>query len=611
MPGTAGPRLGLVWGYAPGEVGWGVGGYNPNFARLEALVHLTVIAVSATPPTTPANGDCYIVAASPTGAWVGHADDIAVYYTSGGWLYIDPAVGIRAFDRSGDTYIRFDGVDWIDEIVPAADVSGPAGVVDGNVTIFDGATGKVIKDGGKALPTGLIVGTTDVQILEHKVIDGAANSLVVHLDTDVAGNLGVAHLGGGVGASNTTVFYGDGTWRVPGSDGGGGASITVSDTPPASPAVGQMWFDSASACLYVWYEDSTAGAWVVAVNVGSGSGGAGVLSISATGPLSVSASVGDVELSLSTVPIGSGGTNSTSAPAALTALGAFPAAGGTITGQVTVSTTASDPHRVTVTAGNYGRSVYTVTGARAWSVGTVPSGTFQIADETAAVGRLSIDAAGATSVARTLAVGNVPAAGADVGTVFADLQVVGKFFGSNAYYNGDWKYWKSGQQANVWVMDGENTLYAAPGGTADAVIPFAARVIFKNTDDTCLNTTGSWAVFSDLSMKVKETLRPYERGLAALLELNPVTFQYAAGTPFATADEPSRPLVGLIASEVEPHIPEMCGITTVTIHDESKEVQTINPGDLTYVLINAIKELEARVRELEERPPNPPEALPA
>jgi hypothetical protein len=36
--------------------------------------------------------------------------------------------------------------------------------------------------------------------------------------------------------------------------GGGGASITVSDTPPGSPSAGQMWFNSANGKMYLYYD---------------------------------------------------------------------------------------------------------------------------------------------------------------------------------------------------------------------------------------------------------------------------------------------------------------------------------------------------------------------
>jgi hypothetical protein len=736
MPGTTGPRLGLVWGYAPGEVGWGVGGFNPNFAKLEALVHLTVIAVAATPPATPASGDCYIVAASPTGAWIGHADDIAVYYTTGGWLYIDPAVGIRAFDRSGDTYIRFDGVDWIDEIVPAADVSGPAGAVDGDIAIFD-VTGKVIRDGGQALPSGLIVGTTDIQIIENKVIDGAANSLVVHLDTDVVGNLPIVSLGGGVGASDTTVFYGDGTWREP----GGGASIIVSDTPPASPEVGQMWFDSASACLFVWYEDSSAGQWVVAVNVGSGAGGGavGVLSISATGPLSVSASVGDVVLSLD-APLGIafGGTGGASAPAALTALGAAPILSpvllGTPTGPTASPGTATGQLATTAFVGNalstvgdfslkedkankgvasgyasldasakvpaaqlpsyvddvlefanlaafpspgstgiiyaaldtnkiyrWSGSAYVEISPSPGSTDSVPEGStnlyYTAARASAAAPVQSV--AGRTGVVvltkTDVALGNVDntsdvnkpistaaQAALDLKAPLASPVFTGDarsvtpatsdndtsiattaFVKAQGYVTGGPYLPLTG--GTITAADNPLRITATTGNarifyevtsvrlwsvgvlnSAGGVFHIAdesgsaARFIIDTAGAT-FNTTGSWSIISDASMK--QGVQPYTRGLDALLALNPITFQYAPGTPFAMGDKPSEPIVGLLAQDVEPYIPEMCGTTTVTIRGEEQEVQTLNPGDLTYILINCIKELEERIRQLEARPP--------
>ena len=42
--------------------------------------------------------------------------------------------------------------------------------------------------------------------------------------------------------------------------------VTVSDTPPANPLVGQEWFDSVSGQLYVWYDDGNSSQWVIAVN---------------------------------------------------------------------------------------------------------------------------------------------------------------------------------------------------------------------------------------------------------------------------------------------------------------------------------------------------------
>ena len=55
-----------------------------------------------------------------------------------------------------------------------------------------------------------------------------------------------------------------------GGGGGGGANITVSDTPPATPAQNSLWFDSVGCQLYVWYNDGTSTQWVNTTNAGIG-----------------------------------------------------------------------------------------------------------------------------------------------------------------------------------------------------------------------------------------------------------------------------------------------------------------------------------------------------
>lgn len=67
----------------------------------------------------------------------------------------------------------------------------------------------------------------------------------------------------GAVSGNALVF--DGTKFAPG-EGGGGASITISDTAPVSPTAGDLWFESDTAKTFVYY-DST---WV---EIGGGGGG--------------------------------------------------------------------------------------------------------------------------------------------------------------------------------------------------------------------------------------------------------------------------------------------------------------------------------------------------
>lgn len=86
------PNLGLNYGWTLGEGGWD-SGMDANLKRLGAVVGLSVKDRDLTaPPSSPANGERYLIPANASGAWAGKANQIAVYIADT-WEYHMPKVG--------------------------------------------------------------------------------------------------------------------------------------------------------------------------------------------------------------------------------------------------------------------------------------------------------------------------------------------------------------------------------------------------------------------------------------------------------------------------------------------------------------------------------------
>lgn len=87
-------KAGLWTGYSSGDSGW-TNQMNENFLTIGALLQIGVKDRDLTsPPVTPADGDCYIPAASATGAWVGKSGQLAVYRVlTASWQFYVPKDG--------------------------------------------------------------------------------------------------------------------------------------------------------------------------------------------------------------------------------------------------------------------------------------------------------------------------------------------------------------------------------------------------------------------------------------------------------------------------------------------------------------------------------------
>jgi hypothetical protein len=87
--------------------------HNEALMQLDDVVQLGVIDMDlATPPSSPAVGARYIVAASPTGAWAGQAGRIAIW-RDGIWIFQVPQNGWLAFVETRQAYVYANGTSWL------------------------------------------------------------------------------------------------------------------------------------------------------------------------------------------------------------------------------------------------------------------------------------------------------------------------------------------------------------------------------------------------------------------------------------------------------------------------------------------------------------------
>jgi hypothetical protein len=86
--------------------------HNEGLRALDAIVQLAVVDKDlSTPPASPTEGACYIVAASPTGAWTGQTGNIAAYQDAA-WAFYTPREGWLAWAADEDTLYAWTGSAW-------------------------------------------------------------------------------------------------------------------------------------------------------------------------------------------------------------------------------------------------------------------------------------------------------------------------------------------------------------------------------------------------------------------------------------------------------------------------------------------------------------------
>lgn len=128
---------------------------NEALMRLDGLTNAVLESVSTpTPPGAVIDGQCWAVPPGANGAWAGQGGRIAVG-ANGGWIFVSPSRGMRAFVADRGAEAIFDGQSWfIGAATFGALGSGLAfGMAEGEVTVGAGATFNT----GVSIPAGAMV----------------------------------------------------------------------------------------------------------------------------------------------------------------------------------------------------------------------------------------------------------------------------------------------------------------------------------------------------------------------------------------------------------------------------------------------------------------------
>ena len=95
---------------------------NEALARLDVIAHPAIQTEISTPPTSPGEGECWLIGSSATGSWTGYEGNLAGWQ-AGAWVFVPPLKGLRIFDISTGGMLFFDGV-WQRLAAPTAPTGG-------------------------------------------------------------------------------------------------------------------------------------------------------------------------------------------------------------------------------------------------------------------------------------------------------------------------------------------------------------------------------------------------------------------------------------------------------------------------------------------------------
>jgi hypothetical protein len=139
------------------------------------------------------------------------------------------------------------------------------------------------------------------------------------------------------------------------------------------------------------------------------------------------------------------------------------------------------------------------------------------------------------------------------------------------------------------IYDGNYIALGGINGGTVLSLGSTTGVFISSTDNVQKPTGGSWLSSSD--SRLKENINPYTKGLDAVKSLRTVTFNLKEDVPGREKYriDPTKSITGIIAQEVlETPLASI-------ISEGSDGYYMVDPSEITWTLVNAVKELSAKI----------------
>ena len=147
--------------------------------------------------------------------------------------------------------------------------------------------------------------------------------------------------------------------------------------------------------------------------------------------------------------------------------------------------------------------------------------------------------------------------------------------------------------------------YATTGATLAWTVSNGPLWVMRASDDFCYNPQssvgGNGAYINSSDRRMKVSVAPTSKGLAEVLQLQPVAFTRADPTTGAQEE------IGFVAQDVQPIIPEAVWTAGIPLRDGTGGLDDPEPTlgltseTITAINVNAIKELNALISALTDR----------